>query len=484
LIYAKREPSFEARHQAFGYQTTAVDKIAGLEYGAIFHEQGLGKTKIALDIALRWLSGSIVDSILVCTKKHLVDNWRDEIILHTFVHPRVLSQDRSANFRAFNSPARIYLTHYEVLASEQSRLTLFLKTRRVAVFLDEAQKIKNPETRVSQAAFALANGFARRVILTGTPIANRPYDIWSLIYFLDDGATLGSDYKKFKRVFDLDNRFTPDRKVEFEAALGDLWPSIAAFSVRETKQSSNLNLPEKNVHDILVDLEHRQQEIYDAYKDELRTVIIRGGQPVMDNADEILKRLLRLVQIASNPFIVDDSYRKQPGKFSTLEQIVESAIDSKEKIIVWTSFVKNAEWLGRELSNYGTVIIHGAVGDDDRRSRLRAFKSDPDTRILVATPGAAKEGLTLTVANHAVFFDRVFSLDDYLQAQDRIHRISQVRECHVYNILARDTIDEWVASLIQAKVLAAQFGQGDITNAAFLGDMSYEFGEILTKILS
>jgi len=76
----------------------------------------------------------------------------------------------------------------------------------------------------------------------------------------------------------------------------------------------------------------------------------------------------------------------------------------------------------------------------------------------VATPGAAKEGLTLTVANHAVFFDRSFSLDDYLQAQDRIHRISQTQTCFVWNLIGSDTIDEWVDSLLTAKRLAAQTG--------------------------
>ena len=77
----------------------------------------------------------------------------------------------------------------------------------------------------------------------------------------------------------------------------------------------------------------------------------------------------------------------------------------------------------------------------------------------MATPAAAKEGLTLTVANHAVFYDRSFSLDDYLQAQDRIHRISQSRPCFITNLTARNTIDEWVDVLLAAKHLAAQLGQ-------------------------
>src|SRR6185312_16132289 len=97
----------------------------------------------------------------------------------------------------------------------------------------------------------------------------------------------------------------------------------------------------------------------------------------------------------------------------------------------------------------------------DRSGALSSFKNDSECRVLVATPGAAKEGLTLTVTNHAIFYDRSFSLDDYLQAQDRIHRISQGKPCYVHNLIARNTIDEWVDRLLAAKHLAAQLGQGD-----------------------
>lgn len=486
MIRARKEPSLDSRYEAFDYQSVAAEFISKLEYGAIFHEQGLGKTKIALDIALTWLSRGEVDSVLFCTKKHLLDNWRAEIIFHTFIHPRLLSQDHAANFRAFNSPARIYLLHYEVLVSELSRLKLFLRTRRIAAFFDEAQKIKNPSAGVTQAATSLRSGFARRVIMTGTPIANRPYDLWAPVFFLDGGIALGDDYAAFRRELDLDNSLAhkPLRKEEFENALGRVWNCLKPFSVRETKESSKIKLPEKLLHQVEVELEHRQREIYDTYKRELQAIIIRDGKPVMDDADVILKRLLRLVQIASNPYIIDDSYAAVPGKFPALERIIEDAVDMGEKAIVWTGFIKNTRWLARELARFGCVVVDGTVGSADRKARLAAFKSDSEVRVLIATPGAAKEGLTLTVANHAVFFDRSFSLDDYLQAQDRIHRISQVRPCHVYNLIAINSIDVWVSSLLQAKELAAKFGQGDVSANEFLDEMSYEFGDVLSRILS
>ena len=89
----------------------------------------------------------------------------------------------------------------------------------------------------------------------------------------------------------------------------------------------------------------------------------------------------------------------------------------------------------------------------------------------------------MTVANHVIFYDRSFSLDDYLQAQDRIHRISQLKTCYVYNLIMEDSIDEWVDVLIRSKQIAAQLAQGDISSEQFENMMTYEFGTMIKSIL-
>lgn len=112
---------------------------------------------------------------------------------------------------------------------------------------------------------------------------------------------------------------------------------------------------------------------------------------------------------------------------------------------------------------------------EERQVSVKSFKTDPDCRVLVATPASAKEGLTLTSANNAIFYDRSFSLDDYLQAQDRIHRISQTKECYVTNLLAADSIDQWVNLLLNAKHLAAQLAQGDISQSQYHESAAHDF---------
>jgi SNF2 family DNA or RNA helicase len=420
-----------AKHNALPFQVEAFNAICDLDYSAVFHEQGLGKTKIAIDLLLYWLHQGQVDCALVVTKRGLVENWRRELRQHTHLAPRVLSQKRDANFVAFNSPVRIYLCHYEVLVSEKSRLALFLKTRRVGVILDESHKIKNPTATITRAAVHLSKSFARRVILSGTPIANRPYDIWSQVYFLDHGESLGNDYKAFKSGIDLTAELAEnhDEQRRFAREVADIFPRISRFSVRETKAGANIQIPRKSFENIVADWEPRQREMYEGIRQDFRTVVIRDGVPTEDNSEAILKRLMRLVQAASNPQVLDEGYRFEPGKYPVLLDLLDRIVRKNEKAIVWTSFTKNADWLTRRLSGLKAVKVHGQMAMPDRNRSVDVFLNDNTCKVLIATPGAAKEGLTLTVANHVIFFDRSFSLDDYLQAQDRIHRISQKREC-------------------------------------------------------
>lgn len=484
-IHLKKEPKLNAKLEAFPYQFEAVRAIRDLEYAAIFYEQGLGKTKIAIDLMLYWLEKKMVDTILYIAKKSLLHNCEKEFELHTFMKPKVLSQNRSANYFIFNTPSRLVLTHYEVLKSEFERLQLFLKARNVAVILDESAKIKNPDSSLTKAAFGLAPLFKKRVIMTGTPVANRPYDIWAQIYFLDQGTSIGYDFDEFRRMTDLTNSLyrDADARQRFETLLDVLFSRISHFAIRQTKESGIVQLPAKEIRTIYSDWEPHQYELYRQVREEMRAIVLREGIPMEDNADLVLKRLLRLVQIASNPHLVDEGYVSNPGKYEVLHDLVTSICSKNEKCIVWTSFVANADWLSQELRHFGTCKIHGKLDIGRRNKAVDSFISNDKVRVLIATPGAAKEGLTLTVANHVIYYDRTFSLDDYLQSQDRIHRISQERKCYVYNLIMKESIDEWVDILLQAKHLAAQLAQGDISLEYYQSQISYEFGEIVKAIL-
>lgn len=484
-MHLKREPSLELKFKAFDYQREAFEAIKDLPYAAIFHEQGLGKTKIAIDIVMYWLEKTEIDTVLILTKKQLVHNWELEFSNHTYMKPSIISDDKKENFYVFTGPARVIIAHFETINSELERYKLFLRTRNIAIIIDESAKIKNPDTLLTKNLFSISSLFKRRIIMTGTPVANRPYDIWAQIYFLDAGKSLGNNFQEFKKDTDLNNKLSSDEELQkrFEKSISEIYKKIESFCVRETKNSGIITLPQKVYENICVDFYKKQFELYEKVRKELYLEIKKDEEIIIDDSSAIVKRLLRLVQITSNPKLLDESYCGLSAKEEKLDELLKNIINNGEKCIVWSSFIENINYLCAKYSDYGAVKIHGGMAINDRNKSVDKFKTDK-YKVLFATPASAKEGLTLTMANHVIFYDRGFSLDDYLQAQDRIHRISQTKTCYVYNLIINDSVDEWIDVLLKAKQTAAFLVQGDISIADYTSKIDYSFGDIVKKILN
>lgn len=484
-IIHNQPTNFEAKLDAFPYQHEAFEAIKDLNYSAIFHEQGLGKTKIAIDLLLYWLEKRDIDTVMVVTKKQLVRNWELEFATHTHLKPKTLTTSKKDNYFILNSPARVILANFELLSTEKERILLFLKSRNVAIIVDESTKIKNPDSKLSNDFFELSPFFKIRTIMTGTPVANRPYDIWAQIYFLDRGLSLGTDFASFKEHTNLSNDLTSSetRRKQFEDCVAGIFDRIKPFTVRETKNSGIITLPSKVYTSVWCDFEEHQAKMYETLKNEYQLLVMKDHKTMLDESEDSLKRLLRMVQVASNPRMVDESYIGPSGKEQMLEQLLSSIIGDGEKVIVWSSFIENIDYFYKKYSAFKPVKIHGKMAIEDRNRSVELFKSG-QRNVLFATPQSAKEGLTLTIANHVIFYDRGFSLDDYLQAQDRIHRISQTKTCYVYNLMIYDSIDRWVDVLLQAKQNAAFLAQGDYELSNYKAKMDYSFGDLVKEVLN
>ena len=474
-----------AKLTAFPYQHEAFLAIKDKPYAAIFHEQGLGKTKIAIDLLLYWLDKRDIDTVMIVTKKTLVANWVGEFDTHTNLRPKVLDTKKKSNYFVLNSAARVIITNFETISTEQDRLQLFLKTRNVAIIIDESTKIKNPESKLTQDFFAISALFKIKVIMTGTPVANRPYDIWAQIYFLDEGHSLGTNFAEFKAMCDLSNDLQEDesKRMIFEDSVAGIYNKIKDFSVRETKNSGIITLPSKIYHDVTVGFEQKQFEMYETLRKDMELTLTRGDETILDESTETIKRLLRLVQITSNPKLIDESYVGESAKEILLDQLIERIISQDEMVIVWSIYTGNIDMFCKKYAKYGAVKITGKMAVEERNKSVAAFKSGK-AKLLFATPQSAKEGLTLTIANNAIFYDRGFNLDDYLQAQDRIHRISQKRDCHIYNLMVEDSIDIWIDYLLKAKQRAAFLAQGDINLKDYKDEADYSFANIVHEILN
>lgn len=321
--------------------------------------------------------------------------------------------------------------------------------------------------------------------MTGTPVANRPYDIWAQIYFLDKGQSLGEDFAEFKRNTDLSNKLgnNVEARESFESTVADIFTKISRFTVRETKESCAIILPKKVYESIYTSFEPIQYRMYRTVLREMAIEMKRDGDVVIDDDSVALKRLLRLLQITSNPKLLHDAYTAISGKEQQLESQLDEICSTGDKCIVWSNFIENIEQFFKKFHQYNPCKIHGSMSIEDRNASVDKFKMDQTCMVLFATPQAAKEGLTLTVANHVIFYDRGFNLDDYLQAQDRIHRISQKKTCYIYNYIMQGSIDEWINKLIQAKHYAALLVQGDIPKEEYKHMADYSYADIVREIL-
>lgn len=479
------EKYYSAKLKSIGAQGSTFNKIKDKDYCGVFLEQGLGKSKVAVDLVMYWLKKKIVSHAIVFTKKGLISNWKEEIRKNSLVNFGILTGNISENSNLFFSNINFLITNFEVLSKEFDRIKELAKHNKVAIILDESAKIKNPDSKLTKQFLEIAPFFSKRCIMTGTPSANRPQDLWSQIYFLDQGESLGSCYKKFKTKVDLSNKLKNNVEAQkrFAENLNKILSHISDFVIRETKKSSNLQLPEKIILFEYADWEDNQKRMYEELREQLKIFIKKKGMNIEENAESVLKRIIRLMQLTSNPGLIDDSYKSEPGKVKKLKEIIEKIIKKEEKCIIWSSYVKNVSWLSNELAKYEPLSLHGKQTNSERDNSIQLFKNEKKYRILVATPQSSKEGLTLTVANHCVFFDRTLSLDDYLQSQDRIHRISQSKTCYIYNLCIKNSIDEWVDKLISAKSLSSKLALGDIDINTFNEQIKYDFGSIIKKIL-
>lgn len=484
-INYSKQLNLTVKHEAFRYQNEAFEAIKDLDYSGIFHEQGLGKTKIAIDLMIYWLQKREIDTVMVVTKKQLVNNWVCEFDNHTFLKPKVLSSNKTENYFVLNSKARVIITNFETISGDVDRLKLYLRTRNVAIIIDESTKIKNPDSKLTQSFFELRSLFKIRTIMTGTPVANRPYDMWAQVFFLDGGDSLGANFDEFKKKTDLSNKLNDDvsKQKEFEDSVSTIFKKIEKFSVRETKNSGIIKLPSKIYYSIIVPFEPIQESMYEKIREECAILVQKDNDAILDESDSSLKRLLRLLQVASNPRLIDELYGYESGKEKKLTELLNEVVKRNEKVIVWSNFIENIDYFCKKYTPLNPCKIHGRMAIDDRNKSVKKFKEDDTCKVLFATPQSAKEGLTLTVANNVIFYDRGFNLDDYLQAQDRVHRISQVKDCNIYIMMIDNSIDVWIDRLLEAKQNAAFLAQGDYQLSTYKRVADYSYSELVKDIL-
>ncbi|APJ02427.1 DEAD/DEAH box helicase [Silvanigrella aquatica] len=465
---------FPFKRKPYSHQITGMEFLLQNAACALLDEMGCGKSfQIASSVAML-LQNKSIDRCLIVAPKSLVRTWQEEVSLATSIPYTVIEGSPAQRAKLMNSHSPIFIIHYEGIRLEKEALSEWIQQGEGMVVFDESQRIKNLIAQTTVCAKFIRNAAKRCVIATGTPIANRPIDLFAQYFVMDNGNTFGSSFPAFKNTFcyiDIIEINQGRKKIKVEKFIGvrngeELRKRIQATSLRRLK-SEVLDLPPIIYKDYSIELKAEQKTIYAKMRDSVRSEIENmSPEEYSMQANNIVVRLLRLSQIASNPKLIDPKYTGPNAKLSELDDILNDIFsDDTKKIILWSHFVGNVNSLQEMYAeNWGAVAHTGEMSIEERSQSVEQFQNNPECRLFIATPQSAKEGLTLLPkdgkmqADTMIYMDLNFDAGSYIQSQARFHRIGQTSEkCLVIHLVGLETVDEYIKkSLIDKTQTAAQ----------------------------
>ncbi|RRR78155.1 MAG: DEAD/DEAH box helicase [Candidatus Viridilinea halotolerans] len=429
-------------------------------------DMGLGKSiqAIALLLHEKATAPKGGPSLIVCPTS-VTGNWQRELArfaptLRVLVHQ---GTERARGDQVATAAAHqdVVITSYKLLARDRESLTAL--DWRLAI-LDEAQNIKNSDTRQAQAARALRS--TARIALTGTPVENRLSELWSIMAFLNPGYLGGET--DFRRTY-----ARPIERAGDNEAAERLRRLTGPFILRRLKSDPTIisDLPEKIEMKVFVPLTQEQATLYEAaVRDALEQIA------VADEAGEELRRrglvlamLTRLKQICNHPahFLKDHSaLPNRSGKLDRLTEMLEELLAANDRALIFTQFTEMGGLLQQHLSEHlrsEPLFLHGGTPARDRDNLVRRFQASEGPPFFILSLKAGGVGLNLTHASHVFHFDRWWNPAVEDQATDRAFRIGQTRNVQVHKFVCGGTLEEKIDAMIEGKrALAAQvLGAGE-----------------------
>ena len=403
----------------YDYQLQGIAFLMPRHAALIADEMGLGKTAQVI-IALRLLfnAGMIRTALVVCPKP-LVINWTRELRTWAEDIPfEVVGGDtaaRKATWFVSNCPLK--LVNYELLTRD-AEFVLDEKVRFDVVVLDEAQRIKNKESKTAQVVRAVQR--ERSWAMTGTPIENRVEDLVNIFAFVDR------------------DRIPPDTPAK-------LLPGLTSDCIiRRTKDDVASDMPPRILRDSHLELSPGQREAYDlAEKDGVVHLNALGDTITVQHVFELVMRLKQIC-----------NFDPRTGQSAKLEQLLADmaeVAESGRKAIIFSQYVEPLERLAQALAEFGPLQYHGRVPQPERQPILDRFKTDPTKHVILMSYGTGSVGLNLQFTNYVFLFDRWWNPAIEDQAINRAHRLGQKNPVFVTRFVSQNTIEGRIAEILERK---------------------------------
>lgn len=409
-------------------------------------EMGLGKTLQVLSLIVTY---RVQDkpALIVCPAS-VVPVWVGEIAKH-FPSLEAEVVQKEFPFERPENPPDVWICSYTQLRRHKSRLDSLQFSYAI---LDEAQFIKNPEAKVTQACLSIQA--EHRIALTGTPLENRFLDIWTLFRFLMPGLLGGRKH------------FEERLQKEPEITMQYIRRQIAPFVLRRTKRDVIKELPDKVESDLVCPLSDLQRAEYSRLAEQ---GVIRLGEDLetaaREHAISLLTLLTRLRQVCCDPGLLPwmNCDIEHSGKLTVLFDRLPEIIANGHKVVIFSQFVRLLERLKQGLATIlPDVPVHMLTGKThDRSEPVKAFQESDGAGIILVSLRAGGTGITLHAADYVFLLDPWWNPAVEEQAIDRVHRIGQRKTVFVYRMITAGTLEEKIQLLKRDKrqLFAEAFSQ-------------------------
>ena len=433
-------------YQLRGYSWLAFLQKWGLG-GCLADDMGLGKTiQVLAAVQGGWNAGRRRPVLVVCPTS-VLGNWHREAArfapgLPVMIHHGP-GRHKKGEFAEAASRRAITITSYG-LAQRDAFLG---DVDWGGVILDEAQNVKNPQTKQAMAVRALRAD--SRFALTGTPVENSVGDLWSIMEFLNPGL-LGSQ-NSFRRNFLL-----PIQAAQDKAAADRLRRATGPFVLRRLKTDKSIisDLPEKMEMKVYCGLTREQASLYASVLKSMDAAM--AGAEGVQRLGIIFGTLSKLKQVCNHPahFLGDNSATAdRSGKLNRFTEMLEEVISVGDQALVFTQFVQMGHMLKRhiqEMFGQEALFFHGGLTQRKRDQTIERFQ-DGGSPVLILSLKAGGTGLNITAANHVFHFDRWWNPAVENQATDRAFRIGQTRTVQVHKFICSGTLEERIDEMIERK---------------------------------
>ena len=445
-------PAAEARLQEVGvtlrpYQRGGIGWLVWLSrhglHGVLADDMGLGKTLQAIAaLRLAYEHSTSHRHSLVITPKSVLYHWEREL-QRSYPEIQICVYHGSKRRRDLlhSTQPTVFISTYATVVND---IASFSQIPLLYLVLDEATQIKNPGAVRTSAVKSL--NATHRLALTGTPVENRPAELWSLFDFLMRGhlGRQGTFQVQFEAPILAGDQKTAER----------LGRRIRPFMLRRTKGAVARDLPDKVEVEEWCELTDEQRQLYGAIQERSQDLIhqLNAGSSV-SFATSILPVLTYLLQVCDHPAIINGVREPLVGrseKYDWVVATIDAILAGKEQVVVFSRFLDMLSLLERAMQDRAVPTIRIDGSTNNRQALIDHFNAGK-AKVAICSTLAAGHGINLTAANHVIHADRWWNPAVEEQATDRVHRIGQDRTVYVHRIITGGTLEERLDQLLRSK---------------------------------